>query len=63
MPTVEVITDLPFLLRLEESLTVGYDQVCQEYQLQEFVGQDVRITFHENPQARLTSHREVVSFV
>lgn len=49
MSTIEVTIDLPFLLRLEDSLTVRYEEVCQEARLPELVGQDVQITFSQKP--------------
>lgn len=49
MSSVEVTIDLPFFLRLEDPLTVGYEQVCQASQLPGLVGQDVQITFSRTP--------------
>jgi len=49
MPTVEVIIDLPFFLRLEGSFTVQYKEVCQESQLPELMGQDVQMMFERRP--------------
>lgn len=45
MCTIEVTIDLPFYLRLEDSLTVRYEEVCREARLPELVGQDIKITF------------------
>ena len=49
MSTVEIVIDLPFFLRLEDPLTVGYDQVCQESPLPQLAGQDVQIAFSRRP--------------
>jgi len=44
MPTIEVAIELPFYLRVEDVMTVRYEQVCKEAQLPELVGQDLEIT-------------------
>jgi hypothetical protein len=49
MPTVEVTIDLPFFLRLEDTFTVKYEEVCQESQSPELVGQDIQMTFARSP--------------
>ncbi|MBI3954241.1 MAG: hypothetical protein HY330_06980 [Chloroflexi bacterium] len=49
MPTIEVTIDLPFYLRVENTLAVLYEQVCQEAQLQELKGQRLIITFSRRP--------------
>lgn len=49
MSTVEVTIDLPFFLRLEGPFTVRYEEVCQESQLPELLGQDVQVTFARRP--------------
>ncbi|MBI2304372.1 MAG: hypothetical protein HYU86_06455 [Chloroflexi bacterium] len=45
MSTVKVTIDLPFFLRLEDSVSVPYDEVCKESQIPELKKQDIQITF------------------
>lgn len=49
MPTIEVTMDLPFFLRLEDSVKVSYDKVCKESRIPELSGQDIEITFLRKP--------------
>lgn len=45
MATIEVTIDLPFYLRVENALTVSYENVCQEAQVPELVGHTLEVTF------------------
>jgi len=49
MPTVKVTIDLPFFLRLEDSISVSYDEVCKESCIPELSGQNIQITFSRRP--------------
>ena len=47
--TVKVTVDLPFFLRLENSVAASYKDVCKEAPLQELSSQSVQISFSSRP--------------
>lgn len=47
MSTVKVTIALPFLLRLKNSITVRYDDICKESPLKELGGHSVQIIFRQ----------------
>lgn len=59
MPTVKVIIDLPFFLRLERPMTVRYEEVCRESQVSELMGQDVQVTVSRRPADGIDKSKEV----
>lgn len=49
MSTVEVSISLPFLLRMESSVRVPYEIVCQESRVRDLIGKQVQISFSRIP--------------